>query len=97
MTFIALANDPTIEENKGDKKAQTEKETEIAETKIAEETPAKDEGFSKKSVVTSSAEVQIKENESDHSLSKFNYLFYFIYKHKYQDKVLIEQTLDEKL
>ena len=31
------------------------------------------------------------------SLDKFNYLFYFIYKYKYQDKMYIEQELEEKL
>lgn len=38
--------------------------------------------------------IQQEETNID-NLSKFNYLFYFIYKHKYKDKVLIEQELED--
>ncbi|XOV92391.1 MAG: hypothetical protein ACFHWX_19580 [Bacteroidota bacterium] len=54
-----------------------------------------EEGLSKKSVITNSVEIQ-ENKETDNNVSKFNYLFYFIYKYKYQDKTLIDQ-IEEKL
>ena len=93
MPFLGLANDPTIEnKDEAEKKQADAKEVKV-EAESIKEVPAKtQEGLSKDTVITNSTEIE-KNISSDHSLSKFNYLFYFIYKHKYQDIDKLEEKL----
>ncbi|MBV6641684.1 MAG: hypothetical protein KI791_13250 [Cyclobacteriaceae bacterium] len=48
---------------------------------------------SKDAVITNSTTIEENKSTENNTLSKFNYLFYFIYKHKYQDINKLEEKL----
>jgi len=95
LPFLGFANDPTIEnKDEAEKKQADSKEVKAAAAETKKEEPAKtQEGLSKDAVITNSTKIEENKSTDDNSLSKFNYLFYFIYKHKYQEINKLEEKL----
>ena len=94
--LLGLANDP-----KEGKNAEKEGETTLVEESkmsVQNDTPKNQTetvASSKEELMEINQDSILQEETSIDNLSKFNYLFYFIYKHKYKDKVLIEQELED--
>ncbi len=94
LPLVGMANDPKVDNKDNASQNQAESEKIIA-VETSTETASQTQQDSGKSTNMQNSEIKESTTSDSNSLSKFNYLFYFIYKHKYQDKEIINQ-LEEK-